>query len=61
MSRIVLDISTLYRWTTRDVGITRTERMLAQRLLGRSDSLFVRYDPSALTYIEVPRSTVASK
>lgn len=60
MGRIVLDISTLYLWTTRDVGITRTERMLAIRLLSNPDSTFVRYDRSALTYVDVPRSTVSS-
>ena len=56
--RIVLDISTLYRWTTRDVGITRTERMLARRLLVREHAMFVRYDAESRAYAEVPLAEV---
>ncbi len=58
--RIVLDISTLYRWTTRDVGITRTERMLARRLLVREHAMFVRYDAESRAYAEVPLAEVRS-
>jgi glycosyltransferase involved in cell wall biosynthesis len=34
MTRIVIDITTTWRWDGHDVGITRTERELAVRLLG---------------------------